>query len=177
MRWIKRNSHYDYKNDMIFRKVVKYCYLLAFIPVENVKIEFEKIKLLSNNSVTCNEFLIYFENDFILNVGKKGNKNLNLWSVNERIHNNIPYTTNSCEAYHRHLNTKIIKKDRPIGTIISILQKEEQRVRLLIESLRTGKIRQKLKLENVKIILSNYKHYDGYEIFEILASIFEIFMR
>ncbi|KAG0440150.1 hypothetical protein DMUE_1954 [Dictyocoela muelleri] len=121
----QKNSHYDYKNDMISRKVVKYCYLLAFIIIENVKIEFEKIKLLSNNFVTCNEFLIYFENDFILNVGKRQIKILTYGHIMKEYYIAFHIQQIPCEAYHRHLKTKIIKKDRPIGTIISILQKEE----------------------------------------------------
>ncbi|KAG0439287.1 hypothetical protein DMUE_2539 [Dictyocoela muelleri] len=119
--------------------------------------------MIYNGSIIINDFLEYFENNFILNSKRYPNKNKSIWSINIRIHLNLPYTTNPCEWNHRHLNSKINKKDQPLAKIISILQKEEQRIKLLINSLKSGKTKGNISDKRVINILNNYKYYKNFE--------------
>ncbi|KAG0422345.1 hypothetical protein DMUE_6219, partial [Dictyocoela muelleri] len=114
-----------YKTDEHFKKFVKYLLLLAYVPLNMIEYEFEKIKNMKRNIDYYDNFLDYFEKSIINN--KMEIKKREFWSVNERIIKNIATTTNSCGAFHRHLNTKIERKNQQLIKIISILKNEERR--------------------------------------------------
>ncbi|KAG0428201.1 hypothetical protein DMUE_5840, partial [Dictyocoela muelleri] len=107
-------------------------------------------------------------------LSSQKNKTINFWSAYDRIIEEQPYTTNSCEAYHRHLNTKIKMKDQPIGKIIDVLKKETHKTQFIINYLKFGKILIKRKSTQLKNILINYFHYTEYEFYECLEKILNI---
>lgn len=120
--------------------------------------------------------LNYYELNFINNIKKLKNKEIKFWSVQNRVKNNIPIKTNSCEAYHRHLNTKIKKKEQPLGKIIDILKKEEQRVRYLINDIKSSHKYKNRKNGLLKNIVENYKFYDELEFFKELEKVIDIYI-
>ncbi|KAG0442077.1 hypothetical protein DMUE_0560 [Dictyocoela muelleri] len=86
-------------------------------------------------------FMNFYIEVFIINNAKISTKEIKFWSVNHRILNSIPTTTNSCETYHRHLKLKLVKKDTELARIIDILKKEEGRNTLKMNNLKSGKIK------------------------------------
>ncbi|KAG0440779.1 hypothetical protein DMUE_1501 [Dictyocoela muelleri] len=141
IRYLNQNGLIiNYKSDLNFRKFVKYLIFLAYVPENSVFEEFEKICKLSNQSLEYQKVIDFFNSNFILNVFKKPNKNVTFWSANSRIIKNIPTTTNACEAYHRHLNSKISRKNKKLVKIIDIFKKEEQRLKIVMSNLKNGKL-------------------------------------
>ncbi|KAG0435736.1 hypothetical protein DMUE_4566 [Dictyocoela muelleri] len=98
----------NYKKDLNFKKYVKYLLILAYVPESSVENEYNKIKGLKKDKYEYTVIDDFFSKNFIYNNTKIKNKNF--WSVNTRIIENLPTTTNSCEAYHKHLNSKVNKK-------------------------------------------------------------------
>lgn len=93
---------------------------------------------------------------------------MKFWSVHDRILKNFPYTNNSCEAYNRYLNSHLKKKNQELGKIIDIFKKEEQRVSLIINDLKHGKLIPRKRNTLINII-HNYDFYNDYEFFECLS--------
>ncbi|KAG0435219.1 hypothetical protein DMUE_4828 [Dictyocoela muelleri] len=98
---------------------VKSILILAFVPENMIIVEYEKISKTRENNEYYDLILNFFHDNFINNEKSKI-KNKNFWSANERILNEIPTTTNSCEAYHKHLNRKIDKKNMPLMQVIDV---------------------------------------------------------
>lgn len=145
VRYVKSKFWIEYKNIENFKLLVKYIYFLSFVPITKIEENLKEIKKQFAINVKNVEFIEYFEKLFILNVRGIENKKIEFWSCSERILLDLPHTNNSCEAYHRHLNTKIDRKGRNIGKIIDILKKEEQRSKISIELLKSGKLIYKKK--------------------------------
>ncbi|KAG0436835.1 hypothetical protein DMUE_4024 [Dictyocoela muelleri] len=124
VRYIKPSLINRYKYDLEFKNYVKYMYFLAFVPVNRINDKFQKLLSLKKNEKEFIEFTNWFERNFICNYNDIANKSHDFWFANNRILFGLPYTTNTCETYHRYLNSKINQKNRPIGTIIDILKKE-----------------------------------------------------
>ncbi|KAG0420564.1 hypothetical protein EQH57_0093 [Dictyocoela roeselum] len=123
-----------YRTDSSFKNFVKYLIFLAYVPEEFVKSEFDKICELSNKNNEFEKISIFFRDNFINNSKNSKNKCISFWSANERILKDIPTTTNTCEAYHRHLNSKVSRKNQKLGKIIDILKKEEQRIKIIMSN-------------------------------------------
>ncbi|KAG0430072.1 hypothetical protein DMUE_5699 [Dictyocoela muelleri] len=145
-------------------------YFLAFVPENKIITEFQKLVSLKKNEREYNDFTIWFEKKLIYNYKNVAYKSLDFWSVNKRVLDNLPYTTNTCEAYHRHLNTKINQK-KPIGLIIDILKKEERRIRINNELLNSGKIIVKDKDIRLKTVVENFEFYENLNFIEISNNI------
>ncbi|KAG0441428.1 hypothetical protein DMUE_1063 [Dictyocoela muelleri] len=111
----------------------------------------------------------FFERNFI--------KNKSFWSVQKRIIDNIPTTTNTCEAYHRHLNSKVSRKNSSLGRIIDIIKKEEMRTMILTQNLKSGLIKQKNVANVLRNIIMNYKMFEGFKFYETISRIYEIFIK
>ncbi|KAG0442585.1 hypothetical protein DMUE_0164 [Dictyocoela muelleri] len=99
-----------YKHNDNFRKFIKYILYLAYVPKEKVEIEFIKISSFNNDGYFYDISQEYFENNSIINTSNLITKKISFWSLNKRIRMEIPSTTNSCEGYHRHLNSKVVRK-------------------------------------------------------------------
>ncbi|KAG0442705.1 hypothetical protein DMUE_0071 [Dictyocoela muelleri] len=176
VRYLKPSFINRYKYDSDFKTYVKYMYFLAFIPVEKIKTEFIKILSLKKSEIEYEEFTNWFDKNFINNSKNLANKSCDFWSVNQRILCGLPHTTNTCEAYHRHLNTKINQKNRPIGLIIDMLKKEERRIRINNELLKSGKISIKDRDFRLKTVIENFEFYENLEFYDILNNILNIYI-
>ncbi|KAG0436856.1 hypothetical protein DMUE_4011 [Dictyocoela muelleri] len=170
----KNNLIVFYKSNPNFRRFIKYLLLLAYIPEENILIEFKKLEKLFENSEVYKQAYEYFSNNFIHN--ENPTKIISFWSVHWRIINSISTTTNSCEAYHRHLNSKISKKNPELGKIIDILKKEEKRNKMLISNIKSGKVvTSKDKKVQIRMIVLNYSFYKEFEFFNALEELINIY--
>ncbi len=91
------------------RGVIKKCFHLAFIPEEQVLMEFEKISFevsKQENNENILLFLIYFRKQFVAgDVSTNPAYDVKFWSCYKRVLNSIPRTTNSLEGWHRQLNS------------------------------------------------------------------------
>ncbi|KAG0440202.1 hypothetical protein DMUE_1911 [Dictyocoela muelleri] len=173
----KTNILSKYSNDSDFRKFVKYMIYLSYVPTNRVLCEYNKILLMKKENNEYNDFSNYFYEQFILNSRKNPTKDINFWSASKRIINSIPTTTNSCEAYHRYLNSKINRKRPELGKIIDIFKKEEKRSKIIINNLKGGKINIKdNKCKNIQNIILNYNFYENYEFFESLEELINIYV-
>ncbi|KAG0435992.1 hypothetical protein DMUE_4439 [Dictyocoela muelleri] len=177
VRYLKPNIINRYKYDIEFKNYVKYMYFLAFVPVNKINTEFQKLLGLRKNETEYHEFTCWFEKNFIRNYKNIANKKQDFWSVNNRILCDLPYTTNTCEAYHRYLNSKINQKNRPIGLIIEILKKEERRIRINNELLKSGKINIKDKDNRLKTVVENFEFYENMDFYDILNNILNIYIN
>ncbi|KAG0437428.1 hypothetical protein DMUE_3692 [Dictyocoela muelleri] len=107
---IKKKIIDNYKNDLTFRKYVKYLLSLTYIPEKCVESECKKNNNIKKNKNEYNLIDEFFAKKFIYNNMKI--KKQFLVGIC-RIIKYSPTTTNSCEAYHKHLNSKINKKKIP----------------------------------------------------------------
>ncbi|KAG0438517.1 hypothetical protein DMUE_3037 [Dictyocoela muelleri] len=105
----------NYKSDNNFKKYVKFLMILAYIPIEKVNDEFKKLKKYMNKENEYIKITEYFDQTFLQNKHNIGTKELNFWSVNKRMLIDVPTTTNTCESYHKYINSMIKKKNPSLG--------------------------------------------------------------
>ncbi|KAG0420574.1 hypothetical protein DMUE_6337, partial [Dictyocoela muelleri] len=165
----------NYKNDLTFRKFVKYLLSLAYVPKQSVESEYKKINNIKKNKYEYNLINDFFAKNFIYNNMKIKNKNF--WSAYSRIINNLPTTTNSCEAYHKHLNSKVNKKNSALAKIIDLLKREEVRIRIMIQNIKSGLMRYKRKENILQSIVVNYELYDNFEFYDNVANIIDLYIK
>ncbi|KAG0442558.1 hypothetical protein DMUE_0186 [Dictyocoela muelleri] len=126
IRFLKQNKYIEiYKNNIKYKTFVTYLIFLTYVPLNKI-LELNKICLLKQNELGYIILISYFKSNFIENNEIISTKERKFWSVNERIHFDIPTTTNSCEAYHRYLNSKISKKNQNIEKNINLLKKKKK---------------------------------------------------
>lgn len=127
-----------YKSNNIFRKFFRKMLNLTFYPEDKIIYEFEKlaenILIHSANSTNINNidrFVSYFKRMFIGDISKKNEPiyDIKFWSSYNRVLNEIPRTTNSCEGWHRNFNYQCGTSSPNIARFISVLQKVEEVVR------------------------------------------------
>ncbi|KAG0437908.1 hypothetical protein DMUE_3413 [Dictyocoela muelleri] len=171
MRYLS-SSHlmYLYKENNEFRKSVKYLIILSYLPEEEVigkfNILFEKIKRKDDS---LKNLFNYFYKNFLSFENKESPKNISFWSVYNRIINDVPTTTNSCEAYHRYLNSNFSRKNQKLEKVIDMLKKEEVRTHKKIMELKSGRMKiTQRKSEVVKNIVRNRDQYEDDEYFDTL---------
>lgn len=159
-----------YKNDKEFKTLVKYLLLLSYVPTDNITNEFLKIKEKYYNNIERKKIIDYFEENFI-SSNNSGiiTKNFTFWNVYERLLKHYPTTTNSLEAWHKHMNSKIYRKSQNITKIIDILKSEENKTNIMKNNIISGNYRIK-KRKNVFKIIINYSFYIDFEYFEILKN-------
>ncbi|KAG0440058.1 hypothetical protein DMUE_2017 [Dictyocoela muelleri] len=98
------------------------------------------------------------------------------WSISERVANSIPTTTNSFEAYHRYMNSKISKKSHEKGKIIDIIKKEERRCKIIINNLKKGRLSKSFdKYKTIRIMIQNFNFYEKFEFYEALDDLINIY--
>ncbi len=105
-------------------KKIKRCFFLAFIPINKVLMEFEKI---------------YFRKQFIA-----GDQNPDsVYSINYRncyyrVINLIPRITNTLEGWHRGLKNPFNRAHSNLDAFITILSREEQRIFVKMTQIKAG---------------------------------------
>ncbi|KAG0438362.1 hypothetical protein DMUE_3140, partial [Dictyocoela muelleri] len=119
----------------------------------------------------------YFFRNFLTFENKHSIKNIAFWSINNRIINDMPTTTNSSETYHRYLNSKNKRKNQKIEKIIDILKQEEMRNEKIIIELKTGKVNlNNNSNKTIKRIVINRNFYDDDEFFDIIEQELNIYI-
>ncbi|KAG0441275.1 hypothetical protein DMUE_1173 [Dictyocoela muelleri] len=170
-RFLISNGHMKrFKEDAEFKKLIKHLLFLAYVSVSNVTLEFEKIEKLAEKVVGFSEILRIFKKNFIENSYNLLTKEIQYWSIHERILKDLPTTTNSLEAYHRHLNSKVERKKPNLKKAMLLIKKEEKRISIKINSIMRGNILpNKRKNNNLKVIVNNYNFYNGDEFLRIIS--------
>ncbi|KAG0424447.1 hypothetical protein DMUE_6089, partial [Dictyocoela muelleri] len=114
MRFLKSSSLVkNYKENAEFRKFVKYLLILPYFLQEEVMKKYNNLsKKINQKDENFKKVYEYFFRIFLTFENKHSIKNIAFWSINNRIINDIPTTTNSCEPYHRYLNSKIKRKNQ-----------------------------------------------------------------
>ncbi|KAG0441280.1 hypothetical protein DMUE_1167 [Dictyocoela muelleri] len=176
VRYMNENNILEkYKNDANFKKYVKYLLSLSFIPESNVIEDFNKIKNTKRDDNEYNLITNFFEKNFLnnnLNI-----KKINFWSAYQRVINDLPTTTNSSEAYHKYLNSKVTRKNTSLCKVVVILKKEEMLTKLIIQNIKSGIIRPKKNENYRKNICLNYELYDDLEFYENLERLLDIYIK
>ncbi|KAG0442298.1 hypothetical protein DMUE_0376 [Dictyocoela muelleri] len=94
----------DFIYDLNNKKYVKYLLLLVYGAIDKIDHVFRKILKLKQENSSYDNYRFFWSH--FLSFSKIKNKERKIWSVYYRIINDISSTTNSCEAYHRYLNSK-----------------------------------------------------------------------
>lgn len=164
VRWVINNDLLNrYQSDGDFMSFVKKIMILAYFPEADIVSTFKEIEHLADDSGKL-EFYKFFNRNFIICSDNILTKSLSFWSCHKRIENGIPITTNSCEAYHRHLNTKVRKTADTFERFVNVLKKEEDRLQKKYNNLMNG-----INISNRKddcerrFIIQNYKFYNKWE--------------
>ncbi|KAG0439928.1 hypothetical protein DMUE_2110 [Dictyocoela muelleri] len=110
----KRNLIIQYKTNQKFCELYRSIHALAFVPLNYLKEEIEKLKifLLKSKIEEIYEIWLDFKKYYCSDVDEKSAKSIfsvHFWSVVCRRSSNIPITTNFLEGWHRSLNNNFIK--------------------------------------------------------------------
>lgn len=112
-----------------FRNHCKLILSLAAVPVSDIKIEVSNLKFYFENKRNLKgEIKIVFD-WFVLNFvnnEKLANHYVEFWSIYDRIVSDISLTTNSLEAYNRHLNSVAETRQPSLYSLGSELKKETE---------------------------------------------------
>lgn len=173
---IRRLQNYglmQYYNDNLKHRIyLKMFCSLAFVPVESVIIEFQRLikNIPEGLPDQIKEFISFFEINYLKNL-----EFISRWNAVYRIKNNIPLTTNSAESFNSNLN-KFINRNHPnMACFISNLQliqnENEDQVNYIISHpySDTKKMKQKQKEESIKEIVKNYNNYYGMNYLKAIA--------
>ncbi len=121
-----------YKSKNWQGKVMKKCINLAFIPKDDVLMEFEKISLNAQQGKKderLNNFLIYFRKMFVAGSERPEPSYLiNIWSCFDRVKQGIDRTTNVLESWHHKLNDSFNCAHPNLAAFVNILCQNEQEV-------------------------------------------------
>lgn len=159
----------DYREDREYRNFIQKILLLSYVPTDFINHLFNIINGKYKDE-KYQKIKIFFYESFILNTKNNKNKELKFWNVYERIIYNIPTSTCSLEAWHRHLNAKIGKYKPNIAKVVDILKSEERKTKIIAENLKYGMIRSNKRENNhIITILKNFKHYQPEEYLNILS--------
>jgi hypothetical protein len=132
----------EYNNDKYFNYCIRSLFGLAFVPLAKFKeyyqVVLEKIK---NNgfSESKQRFLKYFNETYV----EKDNCNesmfsINFWNCHDSMIKCQPITTNSVEAWHRTINTRISIPHVNLGKLIAEFMHEETLNRMFVTRFLSG---------------------------------------
>lgn len=169
LRWLQKNNMLNrYKTDPAFMLIFKKLMLICFFPEEDIKRKVDEIGAIITDT-DLQMFFNFFKGNFILNERKCCTKQIRFWSTYDRIKNDIPTTTNSCEAYHKHLNAKTERSNAKFEKFVNTLKREEDRIQRKVNNLLLGIDNfSKKNNERRKNIVLNYEYYDTDMYFDAL---------
>lgn len=168
MRYLQSSKLINkYKENANFNFSIRKIMSLAYVPITEIDGVYESLSLISDLDVQI--FLSYFNANFMSEKATRLSKGPAFWSVHQRILLKISTTTNSCEAYHRHLNKNAEKSSQPLENCINLFKKEEQRIKRKIGNLMAGCSVKKSNNIMLYNIVSNYQYYTFDEFFEAIA--------
>lgn len=167
LKHLKEKGLYkEYRDNTVFRIYIKMLLNLAFVPVFNVINTYRLIIAKINekfNSKNVVEFIEYFEKYYIIN-----NK-FESWNCFNRIHSNIPFTTNHCEGYNNSLNICLNNSNPTLITILFIIQEKDACVE---REYNKNLISRKFECVNKdKTLVDLMVKYESYTLFEYIQAI------
>ena len=123
-----------YLNDQVFRNNIRMICALAFVPIPDIQRSFNALcQIYGNGEVPI---IDYFATKY---VGELRNGirrppifEHELWSVYDRVVNNLPRTTNAVEGWHNAFARSVGQSHANIWTFIDMLKKERVHVHLTI---------------------------------------------
>jgi hypothetical protein len=173
-----------YNDDYNVKNIIRMMLNICFIPIKSIVVEFEKIKKIiesKNFDTKIIEFVKYFEDCF---VGKFDDQKSwisprfkhDFWSVNSRVLSGLPRTTNGVESWHRSLNMRILTAHPNLGKFITLIQSEEEVVRVSVAKAKSGSVllpRKDFKFEDrLRIIVSNFDNFFEMKFYEAIGLIY-----
>ncbi|KAJ4451099.1 hypothetical protein ANN_02538 [Periplaneta americana] len=131
---------------------------IAFVPEEDVVSAFELLRdTIPDNLVNLFD---YVEHNYARGRRRGRGRQVPIfapstWNCYVRTLENLPKTTNNCEACHRHLNTLIGKFHPSFYHVLESLQAETAKIHNYIEKLEVDS-RHHVKGKNVQISIQDY---------------------
>ena len=129
-----------YRDDENFRTNVKMIGAIAFVPLADVVDTFE---LLADHVGQEEQVILdYFETNYIGEM-RRGRRRPplfehGLWSVHDRVLNDLPRTTNAVEGWHNAFAMALGQSHANIWTFLDRIKREEALARLAITQLNAG---------------------------------------
>lgn len=136
-----------YGTDEDFSLLIRQIPALAFLPPTDIPAAFDQLKV--NIPEEANEVVQWFEDNYVHGRVRRTLRNGNmvrdapmfpplLWSVVDNIEYTFPRTANSVEAWHRRWEILVGREHVGIFKIIKVIQKEQNKVQLDIETVLRG---------------------------------------
>ncbi len=165
-----------YKKPSWQRGILKRCFHFAFIPIEHVLLEFEKISQKAreyDRDDRIMNFLIYFRKQFIAGENQpEPAYAISFWSCFLRIQNSIARTTNSLEGWHRQLNSS----HPNLAIFLNVLCREEQRSFVKMTQIKSGNYIELSctdlkKEEELKVAVQHFEEFEIVDFFNLLEKL------
>ena len=161
--------------------LIKQIQALAFAPPEDVCSLFNNLvqSLDLQAYEILSDFLVYFETTW-LGIIQRGRRrrptfDIDMWSVNNLMKDNLPRTNNSVEGWHHAFNKRVLVRNPTVTKLLRKLRKEQASNELLIEQTSMGidisrkNERYKRVDERLKKIVDEYNREDGLDFLKAIA--------
>ncbi|KAF7690695.1 hypothetical protein CDIK_2724 [Cucumispora dikerogammari] len=176
MIWRKLQSFsfsQNYLNKCNFNKIIRMFLNLTFVPSIGIVEEFNRLSscISEEYKILMNQFLKYFQNSFIGSVKKGPLYEIEFWSCNKRVHNNIPCSINSLEAWHRGFNFECRVPHLNLCKFIIILIQEDEEFRIIATQARqkpTNTTKDLKKEDGIRTVCESYSFYYENEFYQNL---------
>ena len=161
-----------YGTDENFSLLIRHISALAFLPYNNISGAFDELRTIMPEEANriMEWFKIYYIRGRIRRTARSGNVTRSnplfppsLWSVTENVEYAFPRTQNFVEAWHRRWEVLVGNAHVGIFKIITEIQKEQNRVKLEIESILRG-LPRNLQKKRTESVNHEYKSYIMIEI-------------
>ena len=123
-----------YLNDQVFRNNIRMICTLAFVPIPDIQRSFNALCQICGNGEV--PIIDYFATNYVGELHNGIRRPLifdhELWSVYDRVVNNLPRTTNAVEGWHNAFARSVGQSHANIWTFIDMLKKEHVHVHLTI---------------------------------------------
>ena len=117
----------QYQNDVDLNMCIRSMAALAFVPVNDIVESFETFS--DNIPEVAQPVVDYFEDTYIGRQQRRGRRNPRfphtMWSIHERVVNNLPRTNNNVEGWHRHMQANISAYHPNFWHFLIILRREQ----------------------------------------------------
>ena len=174
--WLKRvkteGLMKSYLSDANFVKSFRLCQSLAYIPIDEVQIGFEEIKLASKSNFE--KILTYLSKNYIGTKSKDSRFPIKTWNLYERTLHSLPGTNNEVESLHGSF-TDDTKSNPTIPSLVQELRLEQSRVEADILFIDTGRevvtksTKRKAKELRIKNMVMQYRDYSRFKFLELMS--------
>ena len=166
-RNMSTNLKNTFLNDMKFSKITRKLFSIPFVHPDHVHVAFQLV-VASNDykgplKNELDEFLSYFKRTYIGTNYTPALYNPRLWSVHQRVLDNIPRTNNSVEAWNRRIQVIAESSHIPFYKLIDLIKGELKVTNVSILQRQAGerppnrKAAQKDLDRRIFLLVSNYE--------------------